>query len=122
MRTTVLPTIALMLVVSALVHTQAPTYHYGELVRVQDVAAPEVLVVVGVPNDRIRADGSGVYVNDVLVMGFSPDFLTRALEMVASLRLDDVVPEGHYVVFGEQRVNQHISEHVCLHPGQALRR
>ena len=114
--------VGLVVFVSPLVHTQTPTYQYGELVRVQDVAAPEFLVVVGVPNDRIRADGSGVYVNEVLVTGFSPDFLTRAIEMVAGLRLDDVVPEDHYVVMGEQRVNQAISEHVGLHPGQSLNR
>jgi hypothetical protein len=93
---------------------QSPTYERGDTVRVQDVGRPAVLKVVAIPIDRIRSDDSGMYVNDERVSGFSPEFLSRARWR------SQVVPKGHYLVMGEQRLNKDVSEHVGLHPGTAL--
>jgi signal peptidase I len=101
---------------AATVQVQSMDYERGELVRVQDVEEPTILRVVGLPNDRIRSDDSGLYVNNVAVTGFSSEFLSR-VEWRAQ-----VIPEGHYFVMGEQRTNGDISEYFGIHPGQAPRR
>jgi len=72
--------------------------------------------IASIPNDRIRADDSGVYVNDVAVTGFSRDFLTRFR------REPQIVPEGHYFLMGEERLNQNITERMGIHPGVDLER
>jgi hypothetical protein len=83
-------------------------------VRVRDVSKPAAFKVIGIPADRIRADETGVYVNDVAVTGFSREFLTRFK------RSPTIVPNGHYFVLGEQRVNDDISENMSIVPASAL--
>jgi hypothetical protein len=106
--------LVLAIFASTAVQAQSPTYQRGDTVRVRDVAKPAVLKIVGVPNDRIRSDDAGVYINDVAVSGFSPEFLARARWR------NEVIPEGHYFVMGEQRLNQDVSEHIGIHPGADL--
>ena len=79
-----------------------------------------VLKVVAVPDDRVRIDKSAIYVNDVQVTGFSPDFMARVLR--APERVPPVVPKRHYFVMGEQRINQNISEYWGQHFGGQLER
>ena len=100
--------IVLAILASTMVQAQSPTYQRGDNVRVRDVAKPAVLKIVGIPNDRIRSDDAGIYINDVAVTGFSPEFLARARWRT------QVVPEGHYFIMGEQRLNQDVGEHIGI--------
>jgi hypothetical protein len=79
-----------------------------------------VLRVVAVPNDRIRIDNSRIYVNDVEVTGFSPEFVARVAH--APERTPQVLPDGHYFVMGETRTIQDISEYWGQHFGGRLER
>jgi signal peptidase I len=134
MRTLIL---SLALIGSATIYAQSATFQRGDLVRVLPPTASEpktpvidpaalkhsagmVLKVVAIPNDRIRIDKSAIYVNDVQVTGFSPDFVARVVR--APERAPQVVPEGHYFVMGEQRINQNISEYWGQHFGGQLER
>ena len=103
------------LVVAVTIQAQ-PAYQRGDLVKVQDVEKPVTFKVVGIPNDRIRADDTGVYVNDAAVTGFTREFLTRFK------RDPGVVPEGHYFLMGEQRVNNDITEVEGIFPVAALQK
>jgi hypothetical protein len=135
MRTLIL---SLAVIASAAIYAQSGTFQRGELVRVLPPTAPSepktpvldpdalkhrlgmVLKVVAIPNDRIQIDKSAIYINDVQVTGFSPDFVARVVG--APDRVPRVVPEGHYFVMGEQRINQHISEYWGQHFGGRLER
>lgn len=111
------PLIALAVLASTVLQAQSPgTYHRGELVRVRDVAKPAVLTIVGIPDDIVQADESGVYINDVAVTGFSRDFLTR------NTWARQVVQMDHYVVMGEERLNQDITEYLGIHPAGRIER
>jgi hypothetical protein len=84
------------------------------MVRVRDVAKPAALKIVGLPDEIVEANESGVYIDDVAVTGFSREFLTRN-------RLGrQYIPVDHYFVMGEQRVNQDISEYWGIHPEARL--
>jgi len=102
------------LVLVGLLQGQPQVYERGDIVRVRDVSKPAAFKVIGIPADRIRADETGVYVNDVAVTGFSREFLTRFK------RPPTIVPNGHYFVLGEQRVNDDISENMSIVPASAL--
>lgn len=135
MRTLIL---SLAVIASPTIYGQSATFQRGELVRVLPLTVPSapttpvlnpgalehrtamVLEVVAVPNDRVRIDKSAIYVNDVQVTGFSPDFVARVVR--APERAPQVVPEGHYFVMGEQRINQNISEYWGQHFGGQLER
>jgi hypothetical protein len=65
-----------LLVIVGLFQGQPQVYQRGDVVRCHDVSKPAVFKVIGIPADRIRADETGAYVNDVAVTGFSPEFLT----------------------------------------------
>jgi hypothetical protein len=134
MRTLIL---SLVVIASATTYAQSTTFQRGDLVRVLPTAPSEpntpvldanapyhragmVLKVVALPNDRIRIDKSAIYVNDVQVTGFSPDFVARVVR--APERAPQVVPEGHYFVMGEQRINQNIWEYSGQHFGGQLAR
>jgi Signal peptidase, peptidase S26 len=93
---------------------QPQAYQRGDVVRVHNVSKPAAFKVVGIPADRIRADETGVYVNDVAVTGFSREFLTRFK------REPTLVPNGHYFVLGEQRINADVSENMSIVPASAL--
>jgi signal peptidase I len=105
--------VVLLAIVSSL-QTQPQVYQRGDVVRVRDVSKPAVFKIIGIPTDRIRADETGVYVNDVAVTGFSREFLTRFK------RQPMVVPNGHYFVIGEQRINDDFSENMSIVPASAL--
>ena len=108
---------AFALVASSLAFAQSPPiYKRGEVVRVRDVAKPAVMKVVGLPDEIVQVDESGVYVNDVAVMGFSQEFLKR------NTWARQYVPFGHYFVIGEERNGQEISEHVGIHPEDVIER
>jgi hypothetical protein len=102
---------------------QAPAYDRGELVRIRPTSSPSgtrtalPLKVVAVPGDRITALDSAVLVNGTALTGFSSDFVAR---MARSNRTPQAVPANHYVVAGERRANQDISEYWGLHPGSEL--
>ncbi len=123
MRTLIL---SLAVIASATIYAQPATFQRGDLVRVLQPTTPEpripapLLTVVAIPNDRIRIDDSALYVNDVPVTGFSPDFLARVVR--APERVPQVVPEGHYFLMGEQRINQDITEYWGQHFGGQLAR
>jgi hypothetical protein len=91
-----------------------PAFQRGDLVKLQGVDKPVTFKVVAIPKDRIRADDTGVYVNDVAVTGFSKEFLTRFR------REPSVVPEGQYFLMGERRVNNDVTELAGLFPASAL--
>ena len=76
------------------------------------------LVVVAVPNDRVRLSGSAIYVNDTAVTGFSEDFVARVAR--SPERVSHTVPEGHYFVMGEARTNGDISEYWGQHSVTSL--
>jgi len=112
--------VTLVLLASVAVQAQAPTFERGQVVRLRpSTSRPTTILlrVVAIPNDRIRGADSMLYVNDVAVTGFSPDFLTRVSQTSAR-----TIPEGHYFVMGERRVNDDISEHTGLHPAEELER
>jgi hypothetical protein len=93
---------------------QADPYQRGALVRIRDVTKPAVFRIVAVPGDRIRADETGLYVNDAALAGFSRDFLTRFTWEPRT------IPENHYLVMGEQRLNDEISEDASLQPASFI--
>ena len=105
--------VVLLAIVSSF-QAQRQVYQRGDVVRVRDVSKPVAFKVIGIPTDRIRADETGVYVNDVAVTGFSREFLTRFR------RQPMVVPNGHYFVIGEQRINDDVSENMSIVPASAL--
>jgi hypothetical protein len=120
-------TLSLAVIASATIHAQSPspTFPRGELVRVLPTpSVPNsttlVLRVVAIPNDRIRIDKSAIYVNDVQVTGFSAECVANVVR--AAEPLPKVVPDGHYFVMGERRVNEDISEYWGQHPGIRLER
>jgi signal peptidase I len=135
MRTLIL---GLAVIASSTIYAQSATFQRGELVRVQPPTAPSepktpvldpdalkhragmVLKVMAIPNDRIRIDKSAIYINDVQVTQFSPDFVARVVRTPE--RVPQVVPDGHYFVMGEQRINQNISEYWGQHFGGQLER
>jgi hypothetical protein len=84
---------------------QAPTYRRGEQVRIQSSdgkpASPSIQRIVAIPGDRLRADKTGVYVNDEAVAGISPELLGVIGKWEQS------VPVGHYFVVGEKRQGPH---------------
>ena len=91
----------------------------GELVRVADVKAPAALKVVGLPDEIVEANDTGVYIDDVAVTGFSREFLTR--HRLAR----QYIPMDHYFVMGEERPDkdvQDISEHLGIHPADRIER
>ena len=106
--------LGVLLVLVGLLQGQPQVYERGDIVRVRDVSKPAAFKVIGIPADRIRADETGVYGNDVAVTGFSREFLTRFK------RPPTIVPNGHYFVLGEQRVNDDISENMSIVPASAL--
>ena len=130
--------LSLAVIASATISAQSATFQRGELVRVLPPIAPSepktpplepdalkhragmVLKVVAIPNDRIRIETSAIYINDVQVSGFSPDFVARVVR--APERVPQIVPAGHYFVMGEQRINQNISEYWGQHFGGQLER
>jgi hypothetical protein len=135
MRTVVL---SFAIAASVSIYGQSGTFQRGELVRVlptatrfepqspalapaaQEHRAGMVLRVVALAHDRIRIEKDAIYVNDVRVTGFSPDFVARVVR--APERVPDIVPEGHYFVMGEKRINEDISEYSGQHFGDSLER
>jgi Signal peptidase, peptidase S26 len=110
---------------SVLAYAQSPVLQRGESVRVRPGASGDgspqfVLKVVALPNERIRLTASDMYVEDVAVTGFSPDFLARLAG--APERLPQAVPAGHYFVMGEQRLNNDVSHYWGLYPAGRLQR
>ena len=107
--------VALVVLVSTALQAQSPgMFRRGELVRVRDVARPTVLTIVGLPDDVVQADESGVYINDVALTGFSREFLTR------HKWARQVVQFDHYVVMGEERLNQGAREHFGIYPADRI--
>jgi Signal peptidase, peptidase S26 len=107
--------IALVILASTVLQAQSPgMFRRGELVRVREVAKPAVLTIVGLPDDVVQADETGVYINDVALTGFSREFLTR------HKWARQVVQFDHYVVMGEERLNQHVSEYFGIHPADRI--
>jgi hypothetical protein len=89
------------------VRTKAPTSANEGVTAVQ-------LIVVATPGDRLRTDEARLYVNDVVVGGFSTEFMRRVAEQPE--RVPTVLPAGHYFVMGEQRINRDITEYWGIHP------
>jgi hypothetical protein len=57
-----------------------------------------VLTVVAVGGDHIRVTDSALYVNDVVVSGFSQNFIAR---LALTEHVLQTVPEGRYFLMGE---------------------
>ena len=130
--------LGLVVISSATTSAQSATFQRGDLVRVLPptaTSAPQTpildanaqyhragmeLRIVAVAGDRIRIDKWAIYVNDVQVTGFSPDFVARVVQ--APERAPQIVPEGHYFVMGEQRINKNILEYSGQHSGGQLER
>jgi hypothetical protein len=108
--------IGFAMLISSMAQTQAPPYQRGNVVRLHEVATPAEFKVVGIAGDRIRADETGVYVNDMPVIGFSREFLTRW-----KFELKEVL-QRHYFVMGEQRLNNDVIENVSFVPESSLER
>jgi hypothetical protein len=107
--------VVLALLAAGVSQGQTPdAYQRGELVRIKDVKKPAVLKVVGLPNELVEANETGVYIEDVAVTGYSREFLTRN-------RLPrQYIPIDHYFVMGEERAGQDISEHLGIHPSDSI--
>jgi hypothetical protein len=88
----------------------------GEAVRIADVKKPATLKIVGLPDEIVEANDTGVYIDDVAVTGFSKEFLTR--HRLAR----QYIPMDHYFVMGEDRVDKDISEHLGIHPADRIER
>ena len=114
----------LAIVASAALYAQSPTLGRGQQVRVKSLDATRpsatamVLTVVGIPNDRLSVSGGALYVNDVRVDQFSPEFVQRVV--AAPERVPTLVPPGHYFVMGEQRNDRDISEYWGQHSESSL--
>jgi len=114
-----------LLAAAATLSAQSTPFQRGDLVRVRPAAnekaiAPLMLRVVAIADDRIRLADATVYVNDVPVTGFSPEFLARVAN--SRERTPQVVPAGHCFVMGEQRTNQDVSEYWGQHSEMSLER
>jgi hypothetical protein len=96
--------------------TAAP-FRRGELVRVADVKTPAVVKIVGLPDEIVEANETGVFVDDAPVTGFSREFLTRH-------RLGrQYIPMDHYFVLGEERkADGTVSEHIGIHQAASIER
>jgi hypothetical protein len=80
------------------------------------VKKPAAVKIVGLPDEIVEANETGVYIDDVAVTGYSREFLTRN-------RLGrQYIPIDHYFVMGEERINQEISEHLGIHPSDRIER
>jgi hypothetical protein len=97
----------------------------GEAVHVADIKKPAILKIVGLPDEIVEANDTGVYVDDVAVTGFSKEFLTR--HRLAR----QYIPMDHYFVMGEERPGKdvkdvkdvkEISEHLGIHPADRIER
>ena len=94
----------------------------GEAVRVADIKKPVILKIVGLPDEIVEANETGVYIDDVAVTGFSKEFLTR--HRLAR----QYIPMDHYFVMGEERPDndvkdvKEISEHLGIHPADRIER
>jgi hypothetical protein len=111
--------IGFMLLVSSAIEAQSPVtaiYKRGELVKVRDVKEPAVLKIVGLPDEIVQVDESGVYVNDAPVTGFSKEFLAR------NKWPRQIIPFGHYFVIGEERVGQDPRDHLGVYPEESIER
>ena len=71
-----------------------------------------MLTVVAIPNGRLSVSGGALYVNDVRVGEFSPEFVARVA--AAPERVPAEVPADHYFVMGGQRSNRDVSEHAGI--------
>lgn len=102
---------------------QAPVYGRGTSVRLRPTSPqsqPQTtlpLMVVATPGDQITVRDAVVLINGTALSGFSPDFVAR---LARSPRTPQAVPADHYVVAGEQRTNQDVSEYWGVHPGSDL--
>jgi signal peptidase S26 family len=106
----------LLIGLALIVVAQPPAFQRGDLVRVRDVKKPAVVKIVGLPDEIVEANETGVYIDDVAVTGFSKEFLTR------NRWARQYIPMDHYFVMGEERVNQDISEHIGIHQAETLQR
>ena len=118
-RTLVLGFIAAGLMAASFARAQSPVtaiFKRGDLVRVKEIAKPRVMKVIGLPDEIVQVDPSGVYANDVAIPGFSKEFLSR------NAWPRQIVPFGHYFVIGEERQGEELSEHVGVHPEDTIER
>ena len=109
--------VVLFIFAAITVQAQAPAYQRGDTVRIKGVATPAELEIVGIPGDHVRNDDTGLYVNDVAVTYFPPDFLDRF-----RWQGEKVIPDGHYFIMGVARLNEYLTETVGLHPAGDLER
>lgn len=114
-----------LLILLALVAVQAQTFERGDVVRLrpEKVSEPETriaLVVVAVPKDTVRAENKTVLVNGKPVTRFSAEFLTQVASKPEHLPV--TVPDGHYFVMGEYRINNSVTQYWGLHPAGRLER
>jgi hypothetical protein len=116
--------LALAVVASATISAQSPAFTRGERVQVKslDVDRPPAttmpLVVVALPGDQLSTSGSRLLLNGSPVTQFSSDFLARVV--AAPERVPARLPDGHYFVMGEQRINGDISEYWGQHSALSL--
>lgn len=112
--------VALVLLASTGIDAQAPVFERGQTVRVRPSLAAEpvptlLLTVVAGPGDHLLGIDSRLFINGVEVAGFSPDFIARVSQVQPR-----TMPEGHYYVMGEQRVNEDVSWYWGQHSGTSL--
>ena len=84
------------------------------MVRARDVEKPALLTVIGVPDDVFQADGTGVYVNEVALTGYSRELLT------GSKWARQVVQMDHYLVIGEERVGDALTGYLGIQPAERI--
>ncbi|HVH27449.1 MAG TPA: hypothetical protein VM818_11835 [Vicinamibacterales bacterium] len=106
-------------VAATAIQAQSPVtalFKRGEVVRVREVTSPAVMKIVGLPDEIVQVDASGVYANDVQIPGFSKDFLSR------NNWPRQIVPFGHYFVIGEPPPGEKGSAHLGIHPEETIER
>ena len=101
------------------IEAQSPVtalFKRGEVVRVREIPRPALMKIIGLPDEIVQVDASGVYANDVPIPGFTKDFLSR------NTWPRQIVPFGHYFVIGEPRQGEEGGDHLGIHPEETIER
>jgi hypothetical protein len=118
-RTWAVVLLACTTVAATMIQGQSPVaalFKRGDVVRIREISRPALMKIVGLPDEIVQVDASGVYANDVQIPGFSKEFLSR------STWPRQIVPFGHYFVIGEPGRGEEGGDHLGIHPEETIER